>query len=149
MKRLAEGDNRNNIEKYFRQVAQQENQKNKKIDFEEILDPNDKGRRILFVMPESLGDVFLSTALLQSLKETYPNYNLYFATKKENFSILKGNPYIHRILEYIPQMDNLLWLEGKGNHNGYFEIAFLPCIGTQKMLNYIHNGKDKIAFDLK
>jgi len=149
MKRLSEGDSEENIEKYFRQVAQQENQKNKKIDFEEILDPNDKGKRILFIMPESIGDVFLSTALLESIKETYPNHNLYFATKKENFSILKGNPFIHRIIEYIPQMDNLLWLEGRGDHNGYFEIAFLPYIGTQKILNYIHNGKDKIAFDLK
>jgi len=149
MKRLSEGDSRQNIENYFRQVAAQENQKNKKIDFESLLDPNDKGKRILFVMPESIGDVYLSTALFESIKDTYPDYNLYFATKKENFSVVEGNPYIHKILQYIPQMDNLLWLEGYGSHEGYFEIAFLPYIGTQKVLNYLHNGKDKIAFDLK
>lgn len=148
-KKLAEGESRQNIENYFRQVAAQENQKNRKIDFEELLDPNDKGKRILFVMPESIGDIYLCTALLESIKETYPDYNLYFATKKEYFSILEGNPFVHRTIEYIPQMDSLLWLEGHGNHQGYFEIAFLPHIGTQKMLNYLHNGKDKIAFDIK
>jgi glycosyltransferase involved in cell wall biosynthesis len=149
MKALAEGKTRKDIEAYFRQVATEENKKNQKIDFEDILGKDDKGKRLLFIMPESIGDVFLSTSLLPSIKETYPEYNIYFATKRENFAILEANPYIYKIVEYIPQMDNLLWLEGYGNHQGYFEIAFLPYIGTQKMLNYIHNGKDKITFDLK
>ena len=46
-------------------------------------------------------------------------------------------------------MDNLLWLEGSGSHKGYFDIAFLPHIGTQRILNYLHNGKDEIDFNLK
>ena len=46
-------------------------------------------------------------------------------------------------------MDNLLWLEGHADHQGYFEIAFLPHIGTQRLLNYLHNGKDKIEFEIK
>ena len=47
-------------------------------------------------------------------------------------------------------MDDITWLEGKGDHEGYFEIAFMPYVGTQRFLNYMHNGKDKIAYkDLK
>ena len=46
-------------------------------------------------------------------------------------------------------MDQLLWLEGVGDHEGFFEIAFLPHIGTQRIFNYQHNGKAKIAFNLK
>ncbi len=45
-------------------------------------------------------------------------------------------------------MDDLLWLEGKGSHKGFFEVAYLPHIGTQRIFNYQHNGKDKIALDL-
>ena len=45
-------------------------------------------------------------------------------------------------------MDNLTWLEGAGDHNGYFEIAFLPYGNTQKFLTYLHNGKDKLAYDI-
>jgi hypothetical protein len=45
-------------------------------------------------------------------------------------------------------MDQLLWLEGAGDHQGYFEIAFIPHVNTQRILTYIHNGKDRIAFDL-
>jgi glycosyltransferase involved in cell wall biosynthesis len=149
MEELNKGMKRQDIENYFRNVALQENQKNKKIEFEELLDKNDKGKRLLYVMPESIGDIFLSTSLFENIKKQYPEYNLYVAVKQEYFEILDGNPNIHRLLNYIPQMDQLLWLEGMGDHEGYFEIAFLPHIGTQRMFNYQHNGKTKIAFDLK
>ncbi len=137
------------IENYFRQVAAQENQKQEKIEFEDLLDKNDKDKRALFVIPESAQDVYNITSLFSSFKDIYPNYNIYVATKTEYFSILEGNPLVHKILQYIPQMDNLLWLEGCGEHKGFFEIAFLPHIGTQKIINYLHNGKDQIQFDLR
>ena len=46
------------------------------------------------------------------------------------------------------KFDDLLFLEGSGDHPGFFDIAFLPVIGTQKMFNYQHNGRDRIQFDL-
>lgn len=137
------------IENYFRQVATQEISKNTPINFEDLLDKDDNGKRILIVIPESIGDVFMITSLFESFKENYPNYNLYVGTKPEYFDILNGNPYVHKTIPYIQQMDNLLWLEGAGSHKGFFEIAFLPHIGTQRILNYLHNGKDIIQFDIK
>ena len=145
---LSKGAKREDIEKYFRQVAMKDN-KDQKMDFATFLGKEDEGKRILFVMPQSAGDVFWTTSLFKSIKEMYPNYNLYYATKKEYMDVLEGNPYIYRTLEYSPVMDNLLWSEGAGDHKGYFEITFLPFIGTQRMLNYLHNGKDKLAFDIK
>jgi hypothetical protein len=139
---------KNQIENYFRQVAKDELSKNNPINFEDLLDKDDFGRRGLIVIPESIGDVFMVTSLFESFKEVYPNYNLYIATKQEYFEILIGNPYVHKVIPYIPQMDNLLWLEGAGDHNGFFEVAFLPHIGTQRILNYLHNGKDIIQFEI-
>jgi len=149
MQELNKGAKRQDIENYFRNVAAQENQKNKKIDFADLLDKDDNGRRILYVMPESIGDIYLSTSLFENIKKQYPNYNLYVAVKSEYIDILKGNPMIHKTIQYIPQMDQLLWLEGMGDHKGYFELAFLPFIGTQRILDYIHNGKTNIQFDIK
>jgi glycosyltransferase involved in cell wall biosynthesis len=145
---LAKGAKREDIEKYFRQVAMKDN-KEKKMDFGSFLNKDDEGKRILFVMPQSAGDVFWTTSLFKSIKEMYPDYNLYYATKKEYMDVLEGNPYIYKTLEYSPVMDNLLWSEGASDHKGYFEITFLPFIGTQRMLNYLHNGKDKLAFNIK
>ena len=146
---LGKNTERATIENYFRKVASEEIQKKEKIDFKDILDKNDEGRRLLFVMPQSAGDVFWCTSLLPSIKETYPDYNIYFATKKQYADILDGNEFIHKVIDYYPIMDNLLWSEGQGGNKGYFEITFLPHIGTQRILNYIHNGKDKLAFDIK
>lgn len=148
MKRLSEDMPRDDILKYFKQVASQDNQKNKKIDFIELLDKEDEGKRLLISMPQSIGDIYLCTSLLKNIKDTYPNYNIYFATKPEYFDILDGNPYIHKVIPYSKGLDNLPSMEGQGNHKGFFEVAFLPFIGTQRMLNYMHNGKDKIQFDL-
>jgi glycosyltransferase involved in cell wall biosynthesis len=149
MAEIDKGTDRRNIENFFRQTAVKDNQKNQKVDFADILGKDDKGKRVLYVMPESIGDVYNSTSLFKSIKETYPNYNLYVATQPQYFEILEGNPFIYKIIPYTPQMDNLLWLEGSGEHDGYFEIAFLAHLGTQRMLNYLHNGKDKIAYELK
>lgn len=131
------------------ELPKQEKSGEPEFAFIKHLSDDDAGRRILFVMPESSGDVFWCTALFESIKGMYPDYNIYFATNPKFADILEGNSYIHRVLEYSREMDNLLQMEGFGIHKGYFEIAFLPHIGTQRMLNYIHNGKDTIAYDIK
>ena len=148
---LKNGRTKFDVETYFKQVATQENSKNAADKgFEDLLDKDDKGKRIAFVMPEAIGDLFLCSSLFRSISEQYPDHNLYVCAKPEFSQILQGNPYIHKILNYIPEMDELVWLEGKRDHEGFFEIAYLPFIGTQRHLNYTHNGKDKIAYkDLK
>lgn len=147
MNEISKGAKRKEIEDYFRNVASQENNKNKKTEFGSLLGQDDK--RILITMPESAGDVFMITSLFESIKNLYPDHNLYVATKQEYFSILDGNQFVYRVLPYIQEMDQLLWLEGAGDHKGFFEIAFLAHLGTQRILNYLHNAKDKIQFNIK
>ena len=127
-----------------------ENKENesKQINIEDLLDKEAKDR-ILLVMPESAGDVFMTTSLLPSIKKAYPDKDIYFSTKKEYYPILEANPYIYKVLEYSPQMENLPLMEGRLDHKGYFEICFLPHIGTQRHLDYLHQGdSDVIMFDL-
>jgi glycosyltransferase involved in cell wall biosynthesis len=147
MTELSKGAKRSDIENYFRNIALKENEKNKQVKFEDLLDSNDKGR-VIYVIPESAGDIFLSTALFKSIKDRYPDYSLYVATKPQYKDILDGNPYVHRWIEYNPIMDNLIWLEGNNQHDGYFDIAYLPYTCTQRNLNYLHNGLDKLDFSL-
>ena len=149
MEEMNKGMNRAKVLEYFRQVAMRENEVANKVTFEDILDNSDKGKRIVYVIPDSIGDVFMSTSLFESIKQTYPEMNLYVATNQANFDLLDGNPYVHKTILFNQNMNNLLWLEGQGEHNGYFEIAFLPYLGTQKMFDYQHNGIDKIAYDLR
>ena len=115
----------------------------------EGLDDSDEGKRILYVMPQNERDVFLSTSLFKSIKDSYPEYNLYVATSEPFMTILDGNEYVHKVIKYSEKMDNSFWLEGRGTHKGFFEIAFLPHLNTQKNVTYTHNGKDKINFNLQ
>jgi glycosyltransferase involved in cell wall biosynthesis len=145
---LSKGQKREVIEQFFRQTAAKELQEKNKTDFNELLNKNDKGR-ILVVMPESAGDLFLLSSVFPSIKRRYPDYALYVATKPEYRSVLDGNPHVDHWLEYNPIMDNLLWLEGNGTNKGYFNIAYLPHVPTQRIFTYQHNGEDKLDFDLE
>lgn len=146
MNELSKGANRKDVENYFRQVAVKENSQYNPTTLVSFLDKDDEGKRILYAMPDTEVDVLLSTSLFRSIKETYPQYNLYVATKQEHMSILEANPYIHKAIPYVPQMDNLFLMEGAGQKNGLFEIAFIPYINTQRIPTYSHNGLDKILY---
>lgn len=112
------------------------------------LDPFDADKRLLFAIPETAGDVLICSGLLKSIKELYPELNIYFATKFQFFDIVKGNRFIHKTIEYYPVMDNLFAMEGHYNWKGLFEIAFLPHIQSQRIFTYQHNQYNRFAFEL-
>lgn len=145
--RLKSDLNREGIYNHFRQTASQKEQK--EVDIQDVLDKDDAGRRIAVVMPQSAGDVLMVNSLLSNLKELYPEYNIYFITLPQFFEIVNEHPAVHKILAYSPIFDNLLFLEGQGSHKGYFEIAFLPFVTTQKHFTYHHNGKDRTQIQLQ
>lgn len=138
------------IENYFRNVANQELEKNNTLKLEDLFDKNDTLSRVLFVQPESIGDIFLTTALFESLRKRYPKdkYKIYVATKPEYENLIEGNPYIDQWIHYHPIMDSAIALEGAGENKGVCEIAYHPYFSTQRLLSYMHNGKDQIDLEL-
>lgn len=136
------GQPRDKILHRVRQMAEGENQGLRdKVTFESLLDENPNGR-VAVVLPRSVGDVFLATSLLPSIKRRYPNKDLYFITDPSNFELLAGNPYIHKALPYLPELDNTLFLEGQGEHQGHFDVAYRLGAMTQQDNLYSHNGID-------
>ena len=147
MTEIGKGTGRPSIIEYFRGVAKRE--LSQKKDLNDYLDKDDEGKRILYAIPESAGDVYMSTSLFPSLKERYPEYNLYVATSPQYFGIVEGNPHVHRVIPFSAEMEDIHRMEGAGDNKGYFEIAFLSYVNAQRISCYTHNGLDKIAFDLK
>lgn len=148
---LVKKTDRSIIENYFRKVASEELQgrnKDVKNDYLKAQIDETGNKRILFTLPESAGDIFMATSLFESIKNRYPNYDLYVSTKKQFKDILNGNKYVHKWIEYMPEMDNLLLMEGHSKSDGYFDIAYLPHLQTQRLLSYLHNGEDKIDFEI-
>ena len=147
MQQISNKVDRKSIEDYFRKVAKEHNDKHFPVKIEDIVDKDDEGKRLLFVMPGSSKDVFLSTSLFKSIKDKYKGHNLYVSTKPENFALLNGNDYVHKVIPYSESFDNVLSLEGAGESKEYFSIVFAPYLTTQKFSNYIHNMNDVIDKD--
>jgi len=147
MGEISKGTSRGDIENYFRSVAQKELISQQTI--ADFLDEDDKGKRILYAIPQSAGDVYMATSLFKNLKEQYPNYNLYVATSPAYFDIVEGHPLVHKVIPFIPRMQDIHYLEGGQGNDGFFEIALLSHVTAQVLPCYQHNGLDKIAFDIK
>lgn len=146
--RLNSDLNRKQVYDFFVKTAREQNQSNNKIPFEDILSAEDKGRRILFCMPGDSIDVLNSTCLLKYIKDKYPDHNIYFASNPENEEVLLGNPYIHKFLKHDPIMDDSMWGEGKGLHEGFFDFVLIPNTNTSKIFNYVHGNKHKIDYNI-
>lgn len=134
----------------MRSAAVEHNRKvSQPITLDHILNVPDK-KKIGIVMPESIGDVFLTTSLLESIRDRYPKdeWHLSFITKPEFFDILDCNKFIDLVIPYSQEFDNLLVMEGNGGHKGYFDVLYQPHFGTQRLLSYMHNGIDKHDLNL-
>ena len=121
----------------------------KLIGLTDLLGDEGQEKRIAVVLPESAGDLLILNSLMENLQNLYPDKNIYVFTKPEYYQMIEDNPSVHKVLPYQQNIENLLFLEGRGEHEGYFDMAFLPNMGTQRHLNYLHNGKDKTQFELR
>jgi hypothetical protein len=113
------------------------------------LDLDRKKPRLLLSLPESAGDIFLSTSLLPSLKEAYPDYDIYYACNEQFFDILKNNPYIHKVIAFNKIMKDQVWMEGTSTWPGLFDISIFISGYTQVFSNYLNNGRTNIQLQLR
>lgn len=141
LEELKKGAPQQAIENYFRNVALKDNVKNDDNKFENIVDKNDAGRRVLFILPNNPIELMASTSLFDSIKENYPNHNLYVATRPELFQILEGNSKIHKIIAHDDYLNNPRELEEKK----YFDIVYSPQINDN---NFDHFSRDKASYSI-
>lgn len=135
------------IENHFRNVARQENAKLTQVkELSDFLD-HTSNKKYLFLIKESIGDIFICTSLLKSIKEQYQDHDIYVACEPIYFEIFDGNPYIHKTIPYSPAMESEIQMTGAGGFEGYFDVYCNVALATQKQLNYLTNSK--IALQLK
>lgn len=138
---LKNGVSREKVHEFFCNVARNDNRNiGTPQTFADLL--IETGRpKLLFVLKESAGDILNSTSLLPSLKEQYPNHDVYYACDPKFAGILLGNPNIFAILPYDPAMEQELQMVGCGPHKGWFDVYIHAGIGCQRQLNYLSHNK--------
>jgi hypothetical protein len=154
--RITKGTSREKIIQALKTNAAKETPTIKKEDYDlkKFIDFDRPNKRIALVLPKSIGDIFMSTSLLEDLHKTYIDYDLYYITKPCFFHVLEGNPYIYKLIPFNPMCNDALVLEGFSNREdrddekGFFDVAILLHVNNQMCLNYTRNGQDKISLDL-
>lgn len=129
------GVSRDAIYQFFVKVAKDDNAKAEPPkDFGTLFDQNGR-KKILFVMKESGGDLFISTALFKGIKDLYPDSDLYVGCDPKFFDVLAGNPYVHKLLPYLPAMEQELIMMA------YVDAYYFPAVQTQRQLGYLSRSK--------
>lgn len=126
MEVLARGVERKEIYKYFVKTAIDENKKEKKIELSDLF-VDDKDSEILLVV--SNGDyeeLYFCSGILESAKQTYKNHKIYFAANPKFSDILDGNPYIDKIIPYLPIFENEAIMTGHGDQDGVVSSVIIP-----------------------
>ncbi len=123
--------------------------KETKVSIQDFLEDVPLKDRIAVVLPRSAGDVLMANSLIENLSGLYPDKKIFFVTQPEFYDLINDNPFVHKVIPYSSSFEDLYVLEGRGSHEGLFDMAFLPHCMTQKTYSYNHNGKDKTQFRLK
>ena len=123
--KLSEGATQQQVEQYFRDVASSDNLSSIKKSLIEELSSNKK--RILYLMPEGELDLFVSTSLFSSIKEIYPDHDLYVACQPNLKAFIFGDENIHKILDWKDQFANALNLKDEEGCK-LFEVVYTPSL---------------------
>lgn len=129
------------VVKYFRQVAAQDNQRiqqtSNQVSLSDIF--NSPKKKILVTCKESLGDNYLISSLLPDLRAQFPaeEYSIYYATSPQYFEVFAGNENVDFLIPWAEQFEQELLMIGTGGHKGFVDHLYIPAVRTQKVLSYL------------
>lgn len=107
-----------------------------------------QGPSMVYTMPMSAGDVFLSTGVISSLRRKHPGYRVCLATSSKYFEIVKGlktsddTELIDELIEWQPWMQDVSILED------IFDEVYTPNLAVQMThSNWVHRGHGRKLID--
>jgi hypothetical protein len=144
MQQLQNNTPREKIYEFFINVARNETPA-KQGTLWDLIDKNSPNKRIIFALKQSAGDIVIASALFKSIKEQYPNYDLYVMTEERYHEILEGNEHIYKLLPWVDQLNHEMLAIGAGQKEKLFDIYMNPSIATQHFLNYLSNNNPALT----
>ncbi len=106
-----------------------------------------KGPSVVYTMPMSAGDVFLSTGIISSLRRKHPGHRFYLATSPQYFHIAKDlrcgdGPLIDELIEWRD------WMQSPEALERVFDVAYTPNLSIQhQWANWVHGGTGRNLID--
>ena len=110
-----------------------------------MLDINNK--KILITRLRFIGDIILTTPLIETLKINFPDTELYYLAEKEASKLLIGNPYLSEIIPLDYKLSNFEYLKFILNlRKNRFDIV-IDLFGNPRstLLTFLSGAKIKIG----
>jgi len=113
------------------------------VEFLKALVDTPEDYNVLYTMPRSNGDVFISSAvidgLMKEVRKQQPEAKLYFATQNQYKDILEDNPNVHKVIEWQNFMINVEISEN------VFDLVLTPDVTTQYTFsNWTRRGQGRL-----
>jgi ADP-heptose:LPS heptosyltransferase len=107
-------------------------------------------KKILIIQTAFIGDVILVTPIIERLRVLYPEAAIDFMLRKGNEGLLKGHPYINKLIIWDKKQGKYsslfkLWKEIKAEK--YDVVINLQRFGATGLLTALSGAKIKVGFD--
>ncbi len=107
-------------------------------------------KKFLVIQTAFIGDVVLSTAVLEKLHQCFPNAEISMLVRKGNESLFTAHPFLHEVLVWNKKenkLKNLFALLKIVRKNNYDKVINLQRYLNTGMLTAFSGAKEKIGFD--
>jgi lipopolysaccharide heptosyltransferase II len=108
-----------------------------------------KIKKVLIIKPSAIGDVMLSTPVIENLRHNLPNAEINFLTKKYCRDVLIGNPFLNRVLTYDLSTDSGKWLINSIRKQKYDMVMDLFCNPRTALITFRSRAKYRVGFKFR
>ena len=106
-------------------------------------------KKFLIIQPAFIGDVILSTALIEKIKKTFPDSEIDFLLRQGNETILENNPHLNHIFIWNKKQKkyrNLLRIVRRIRKTKYDTIINLQRFASSGFVIWRARAKEKIGY---
>jgi ADP-heptose:LPS heptosyltransferase len=103
--------------------------------------------KILIIKPGAIGDVLLSTPVIENLRLNFPYAEIYYLTQNFCKDILTDNPYLTRVLTYDLKKGDSSYCLIKNVHNQKYDLIIdLFCNPRTAIITLNSEAKYRVGF---
>lgn len=106
----------------------------------------DRINKILVIKSSAIGDVLLSTPVVQNLRHNFPDAQIVFLTQKYCKEVLTDNPFIDRVLTYDLALDSGWCIIRNIRKQRYDLIIDLFCNPRTALITFLSGAKYKAGY---
>jgi lipopolysaccharide heptosyltransferase II len=112
------------------------------------LDSN-SAKKILIVKPRAIGDVLLSTPVIENIKSLFPQWEIDFLCEKFAAPVVEGNPFLRNVITYNTKKDSTFSIIRRIRNNNYDIVIDLFGNPRTAMITRWSGAKTRIGFPFR